>query len=187
MLHWPEGKPPPAVQVAAGTGTRRTSSGSRRRGKANTTTDGKATQWRSTPRKRRELIEAYLQLEPAPALSDLHELLSQHGLEPVHDRTISRDLAWVRGKVAEDPAVPAQFGFVVGILAATISRSFNGGNYQTCVSACRELKELLHLDEVIPSAMLKAKTAAAADTSEIRDLFAALVNLTDRSTEGIEA
>ena len=143
---------------------------------------------RSTPRKRRELIEAYLGLNAAPSVSELQEFLSQQDLEPVHDRTVYRDLQWVRGKVAEDPAVPAVFGLAVQLLTSAASECYRGGQYQTMVAALRELKELLHLDEVIPSAMLKAKTAAAADTSEIRDLFAELVNLTDRPpTEGIEA
>lgn len=135
---------------------------------------------RTNPRKRRELVETFQQLEPTASVADLRQFLATHGIE-ASERTVYRDVAYLRKKLAADPAVPEQFGFVVQILHAVIVRSFDGGTYQTTVAACRELKELLHLDEVIPSAMLKAKTAAAADASEVADLFAQLRNLTERA------
>ena len=141
---------------------------------------------RATPRKRRQMIEAYVQINAAPSLEELREFLLGQGFEAVSDATISRDLNWVRSQVAADPAVPAVFGLAVQLLTSSATACYRNGQYQTMVASLRELKELLHLDEVIPSAMLKAKTAAAADVSELKDLFGELVNLTEPATEGNE-
>ena len=143
---------------------------------------------RATTRKRRELVEAYLLINAAPRLQELVDFLAENGFE-VSQSTASRDLKGARARVAEDPSVPVVFGFAVNLLTSAATECYRGGQYQTMVACLREVKDLLHLDEVIPSAMLKAKTAAAADTSEIRDLFAELVNLTEASpvTERTEA